>query len=128
MNFGKYIFSQIADFLPKRYFERLVAKSIDKSKKWELSAWNQLLVLMYGQLNGCKSLRELTELESPYCLFIPTRNFRSVVRNARSVVRNGRSELANVHSVVRNGDFSWANVQFPIYIINKLYQIIFFSY
>lgn len=26
MNFGKYIFSQIADFLPKRYFERLVAK------------------------------------------------------------------------------------------------------
>lgn len=66
MNFGKYIFSQIADFLPKRYFERLVAKSIDKSKKWELSAWNQLLVLMYGQLNGCKSLRELTDITTAH--------------------------------------------------------------
>jgi len=56
MNFGKYIFSQIADFLPKRYFERLVMKSIDKSKNWELSAWNQLLVLMYGQLASCLRL------------------------------------------------------------------------
>lgn len=66
MNFGKYIFSQIADFLPKRYFERLVMKSIDKSKNWELSAWNQLLVLMYGQLNGCKSLRELTDITTAH--------------------------------------------------------------
>ena len=66
MNFGKYIFSQLADFLPKRYFDRLVMKSIDKSKNWELSAWNQLLVLMYGQLNGCKSLRELTDITTAH--------------------------------------------------------------
>lgn len=66
MNFGKYIFSQIADFLPKRYFERLVTKSIDKTKDWGLSAWNQLLVLMYGQLNGCKSLRELTDITTAH--------------------------------------------------------------
>lgn len=66
MNFGKYIFSQIADFLPKRYFERLAAKSIDKTGEWGLSAWNQLLVLMFGQLNGCKSLRELTDITTAH--------------------------------------------------------------
>ena len=41
-------------------------KSIDKSKNWGLSAWNQLLVLMYGQLNGCKSLRELTDITTAH--------------------------------------------------------------
>lgn len=66
MNFGKYIFSQITDFLPKYYFDRLVAKNIDKSKNWGLSAWNQLLVLMFGQLNGCKSLRELTDITTAH--------------------------------------------------------------
>lgn len=66
MNLGKYIFSQITDFLPKCYFDRLVMKSIDKTKDWSLSAWNQLLVLMYGQLNGCKSLRELTDITTAH--------------------------------------------------------------
>lgn len=66
MNFGKYVFSQITDFLPKRHFERLAAKSIDKTGEWELSAWNQLLVLMFGQLNGCKSLRELTDITTAH--------------------------------------------------------------
>ena len=66
MNFGKYIFSQITDFLPKCFFDRLVMKSIDNSKKWELSAWKQLLVLMFGQLNGCKSLRELTDITTAH--------------------------------------------------------------
>jgi len=41
-------------------------KSIDNSKKWELSAWKQLLVLMFGQLNGCKSLRELTDITTAH--------------------------------------------------------------
>lgn len=67
MNAGRYIFSQIADFLPKRKFERIMAKhikngNIDRTINWQLTYWNQLLVLMFGQLQGCRSLRELTAI------------------------------------------------------------------
>lgn len=63
MNSGKYIFSQITDFLPKRYFERLVMTiNDDRTQSWNLTYWNQLLVLMFGQLDGCNSLRELTDI------------------------------------------------------------------
>jgi hypothetical protein len=67
MNSGKYIFSQITDFLPKRYFERLVmAINNDRTQSWNLTYWNQLLVLMFGQLDGCNSLRELTDITTAH--------------------------------------------------------------
>lgn len=67
MNSGKYIFSQITDFLPKRYFERLVMKvGNDRTKRWNLTYWNQMLVLMFGQLDGCNSLRELTDITTAH--------------------------------------------------------------
>ena len=67
MNCGKYLFSQITDFLPKRYFERLVMKECnDRTQQWGLTYWNQMLVLMFGQLDGCKSLRELTDITSAH--------------------------------------------------------------
>lgn len=52
----------MTSFLPKRYFERLVEKNNDRTKSWSLSFWNQLLVLIFGQLDGCNSLRELTDI------------------------------------------------------------------
>lgn len=67
MNCGKYLFSQITDFLPKRYFERLVMKECnDRTQQWGLTYWNQMLVLMFGQLDGYKSLRELTDITSAH--------------------------------------------------------------
>lgn len=67
MNTGRYIFSQMIDFLPKRKFERMISDRIktgiaDLTLGWQLSYWNQLLVLMFGQLDGCRSLRELTDI------------------------------------------------------------------
>ena len=35
MNIRKYVFSQMTSFLPKRYFERLVEKNNDRTKKME---------------------------------------------------------------------------------------------
>ncbi len=71
MHTGRYIFSQIADFLPKRYFERIMEKRAknkveDGTVKWQLSYWGQLLVLMFGQLLGCRSLRELTAITTAH--------------------------------------------------------------
>ena len=59
MNTGKYVFSQIVDFLPKMYFYRLLGLTIDRTMNWSYSYWIQLLTIMYGQLSGCASLREL---------------------------------------------------------------------
>ncbi len=60
MNNGKYVFSQIVAFLPKRAFDMIVQKY--NGDKWvkTFSCWNQLLVMMFGQLAACDSLRELT--------------------------------------------------------------------
>lgn len=62
MHSGHYVFSQITKFLPKRYFERLTVKYDDRTRGWSLSHWSHLLVLMFGQLLGCRSLRELTDI------------------------------------------------------------------
>ncbi|MDN5350394.1 MAG: hypothetical protein PWQ54_1790 [Bacteroidales bacterium] len=59
MNNGKYVFSQIVAFLPKRAFDMIVKKN--SGDKWvkTFTCWNQLLVMMFGQLAACDSLREL---------------------------------------------------------------------
>ena len=65
MNLGQYIFVQITRFLPKRKFERFVVEKYnDRTRGWSLSHWSQLLVLMFGQLLGCRSLRELTDIDA----------------------------------------------------------------
>lgn len=59
MNSGKYVFSQLVAFLPKRVFDMIV-KRYDRDK-WvkTFTCWNQLLVMVYGQLAACDSLREV---------------------------------------------------------------------
>ncbi len=66
MNQGKYIFSQIVEFIPQRHFERIMTKYKDRIGQWSLTSWNQLLVLMFGQLDGCNSLRELTDITTAH--------------------------------------------------------------
>lgn len=38
----------------------------DPTIGWQLSYWGQLLVLMFGQLLGCRSLRELTDITAAH--------------------------------------------------------------
>lgn len=59
MNNGKYVFSQLVEFLPKRAFDWIVMKYQGDKYTKSFSCWNQLLIMMYGQLSGCESLREL---------------------------------------------------------------------
>lgn len=62
MYVGKYVFAQIVQFLPKRYFERLAIKYKDRTAGMTPSYWGHMLVIMFGQLIGCHSLRELTDV------------------------------------------------------------------
>lgn len=59
MHTGKYVFAQIIEFLPQKTFQRIVMKYQGDKYIKVFSCWNQLLIMMYGQLSGCESLREL---------------------------------------------------------------------
>ena len=59
MNKVNYVFAQLVEFLDCFKFRRIVAKyQGDKYIKF-FSCWNQLLVMMFGQLAKCESLRDL---------------------------------------------------------------------
>jgi len=55
----KYIFSQLIDFLPKRIFDGISSKYSGNKYVKHFSCWNQLLVMMFGQLTKRDSLRDL---------------------------------------------------------------------
>ena len=59
MNNGKYVFAQIASFLPSRIFDKCVLKY--EGNKWikHFTCWNQFMCMMFGQLSGRESLRDL---------------------------------------------------------------------
>jgi hypothetical protein len=59
MNQGKYVFAQIAEFLPRRVFDRLVLKYDGNKFVRTFTCWNQMLSLIFGQLTNRESLREL---------------------------------------------------------------------
>ncbi len=55
----KYVFTQLVDFLPYEEFKYIV-KTLDGNKGIrEFSCWNQLLCMLFGQLAGCQSMRDL---------------------------------------------------------------------
>ena len=59
MHIGTYVFSQITEFLPRRPFERAVAKYRGEHYAKTVSCRDQLLALMFGQLAYRESLRDI---------------------------------------------------------------------
>jgi len=59
MNQGKYVFSQLAEFLSQRVFDGIVQKYDGDKYVRHFSCWNQLLCMLFGQLTNRDSLRDL---------------------------------------------------------------------
>lgn len=59
MNIGRYIFSQVMDYIPRYQFDKLVAKYRSNWHAKDLSCYNQLLHLLFGHITGCGSLRDI---------------------------------------------------------------------
>lgn len=57
MNKDRYIFSQIADLLPRHEFDRCVKRYNGNKNTYNLSCHDQFLALMFGQLTHINSLR-----------------------------------------------------------------------
>ena len=66
MHSGKYIFAQLIEFLPQKYFQRLVIKYEGDKYVKHFTCWNQLLIMMFGQLSNRDSLRDLTNTISAH--------------------------------------------------------------
>ena len=66
MNQGKYVYSQLTDFLPKRVFDGLSHKYLGDRYIKHFSCWNQLLTMVFGQLTGRDSLRDLMVSIEPH--------------------------------------------------------------
>jgi len=65
MNTGKYVFSQIVEFLPKRYFERLIINCKDRTVNY-LSALETFIPFRFRQkpINR-SSLSKVNNLRNP---------------------------------------------------------------
>ncbi len=59
MHKGKYVFSQLLDFLDKDVFLRIANKYNGNRYVKHLTCYNQLAVLMFGQLSNRESLRDV---------------------------------------------------------------------
>jgi hypothetical protein len=59
MNNGSYVFTQLIKLLPKEAFDWIVKQYDGDKYVKHFTCWNQLLVMMFGQLYGCERLREL---------------------------------------------------------------------
>ena len=59
MHNQKYVFAQLVSFLDRNKFNYIVSKYLGDSYVKSFTCWNQLLVLMFGQLSRRESLRDL---------------------------------------------------------------------
>lgn len=59
MNQGKFVFSQVIEFIPRYQFDKLVKQYKGDWHSKNLSSYNHLLHLLFGQLTGCDSLRDI---------------------------------------------------------------------
>ena len=59
MHKDKYVFAQLTQFLDRSKFNRIVAKYQGDKYVRHFTCWNQLLVMMFGQLSNREGLRDL---------------------------------------------------------------------
>jgi len=59
MNSGKYIFSQLLDFVDRYEFKKIVKKYKGNYRVREFDCWNQFIQLFFGQLTNLNSLRDI---------------------------------------------------------------------
>lgn len=93
MNQGKYIFSQLVDFLPAEHFKWLVRKYEGNKYVKSFTCWNHLLVLIFGQLTNRESLRDLIISLAPHQKAFKHLGF------GKSVTRSNLSKANEVREV-----------------------------
>lgn len=89
MNTGRYVFAQVADFIPRYEFDRIVRKYNGDYHVRELSCYNLFLHLMFGQLTACNSIRDICLCLKAHQRILYPLGFRQTV-NVSSLSRANR--------------------------------------
>ena len=87
---GKFIFSQVIDFLPRYEFDKIVNKYKGDYRYRHLTSYNHLLHLIFGQLSACDSLRDICLCLKAHEKWLYHLGFRQTV-NESSLSRAGES-------------------------------------
>lgn len=66
MNSGKYVFTQLFEYLPKYEFDKAVARYQGNYKNKGFTCWIQFLVMSFGQLTNRESLRDIVNCLSAH--------------------------------------------------------------
>lgn len=88
MNQGKFVFSQVVEYIPRYQFDKLVKQYKGDWHTKNLSSYNHLLHLLFGQLTGCDSLRDI-------CLCLEAHNKTLYHLGFRKVVSHTSLSRAN---------------------------------
>ena len=82
MNVGSYIFSQVVDYIPRYRFDKLVVKYRGNWHTKDLTCYNQLLHLLFGQITGCDSLRDICLCLEAHKSILYHLGFRNTVKQS----------------------------------------------
>lgn len=88
MNTGKYIFSQLLEFVNRYEFEKIVKQYNGNYRVREFDCWNQFIQLFFGQLTNLNSLRDI-------CLCLKAHNNKLYHLGIKSFVNHTTLSRAN---------------------------------
>lgn len=89
MNTGKYVFAQVADFIPRYEFDCIVKKYDGDYHVRDLTCYNLFLHMMFGQLTVCNSIRDICLCLKAHQRILYPLGFRQTV-NVSSLSRANR--------------------------------------
>lgn len=99
----KYVFAQLVQFLDRNKFNRLSAKYQGDRYVKSFTCWNQLLVMMFGQLSKSESLRDLIiALEVHWSKLYHLGMGKSVTRSNLAKANEGRD-----YRILKNTPIIW---------------------
>jgi hypothetical protein len=107
MNIGKYVFSQIVEFVDYKVFDKCVKRYFGNYRTHGLTCWNQFLQLLFGQITLQNSIRMI-------CVCLKA--------HKRKLYHLGIKKLANQTSLTRaNESRDWRIfADFGNYLISKV--------
>ena len=115
MNQGRYVFTQLVDFLPRKNFEWLVKKYDGNKFVKSFTCWNHLMVLLFGQLSNREGLRDLIVTITPFKSAFHHLGF------GKNVSRSNLSKANEIREVKKFQEFGFASclASLPLYIAKE---------
>jgi hypothetical protein len=127
MHQGRTVFAQLADQLPRHEFNRCVARYRGNHRVRSMSCWDQYLIMMFAQITGLESLREIAlglqvQSEKLYHSGIRSTGARSTLADANET-RDWRIFADFAQSLIREASELYAGESFGVELNQTAYAL-----